>query len=499
MTAVPDVWEMVAQAFVPAGPKYATPLDLAQALDPRVQRSADLEVINQALVETFNTPDSRLIVSMPPQRGKSELCSHWFPVWALTQRPEARVTLTSYQANIARTFGRKVRDEITEHSDTLGLHVRPDVSSQNEWQLDGHPGGMYTAGVGGSLTSKPSDLMIIDDPVKGHAEANSKTYQDRTWEWYTGTVLSRLATGAQGAPVVMVLTRWSENDLAGQVMAHEPGEWRFIRIPAQADHDPSKGETDPLGREPGEWMKDVRGTTPEQWEKRKLASGPYTWAALYQGRPAPPEGGVFPRDIHEYTAPMWVTEADGTCRVPALGHQPGQELVQSWDLSVKDTPTADYTVGQVWLRSGANAYLLDMVRERMDFTRQVAAIEAMSAKWPQSGAKLVEAKANGPAVITHLSRTVPGLIPVEPDGGKVVRAHAVSPYMHAGNVHLPAVGLLPNVKDLRDELVNFPNSPHDDTVDALTQALNQLFLNPLTGGGGDLLDDVDPDEWRDTY
>ena len=497
MTA-PSVWELAARHFDKTAPDYASPLDLAQALDPRVQRSADLEVINEALVRTFNTPDSRLIVSMPPQRGKSELCSHWFPVWALSQHPDARITLASYQAQIAQTFGRKVRDEFITHSDRLGLSVRHDVSSQKEWQLDGYNGGMFTAGVGGSLTSKPSDLMIIDDPVKGHAEANSKAYQERTWSWYTGTALSRLATGAKGAPIVMVLTRWSEKDLAGQVMAHEPGEWEFIRIPAQADHDPSKGETDPLGRAPGEWMRDVRGTTDAQWEKRKAASGPYTWAALYQGRPAPPEGGVFPRDIPDYEAPMWTEDINGTRRVPGVGERPDHELIQSWDLSVKDTPTADYTVGQVWLRVGGNAYLLDQVRGRMDFNRQVRAIEELSAKWPQAGAKFVEDKATGPALINVLKGRLPGLIPVNPDGGKVVRAHAVSPFLHSGNVFLPKPALLANVKDLRDELVNFPNSTHDDTIDALTQALNQLLLNPITRRGN-LLDEVDPSDWRTDY
>ena len=497
MTA-PSVWELAAQHFDRTTTGWDSPLDLAQALDPRVMRSPDLELINQKLVEAFNTPDSRLIISMPPQRGKSELCSHWFPVWALTQRPETRITLASYQANIARTFGRKVRDEFIEHSARLGLTVRHDVSSQNEWLLEGTIGGMFTAGVGGSLTSKPSDLMIIDDPVKGHAEANSPTYQEKTWSWWTGTALSRLTTGQRGAPVVMVLTRWSENDLAGQVMEHDPGDWEFVRIPAQADHDPDAGETDPLGREPGEWMRDVRGTTPEQWEKRKQASGPYTWAALYQGRPAPPEGGVFPHTVPDYEQPLWTVDDRGAHRVPAVGVQANTELVQSWDLSVKDTPSADYTVGQVWLRIGGNAYLLDMVRQRMDFNAQIQAVETMSAKWPQAAAKFVEDKANGSALITLLKGRIPGLIPVEPAGGKVERAHAVSPFMHSGNVHLPKPALLANVKDLHSEIVNFPNAAHDDTVDAMTQALNQLLLHPITRRGN-LLDEVDPDEWRDDY
>lgn len=493
--SAPSVWELVAQQFERTAPEYASPLDLAQALDPKVMRSPDLDLINDELVQAFNTPGSRLIISMAPQRGKSELCSHWFPAWALTQRPDMRITLASYQANIARTFGRKVRDEFIAHGDRLGHTVRPDLSAQNEWALSKTNGGMYTAGVGGSLTSKPSDLMIIDDPTRGHAEANSPTYQEKNYEWYTGTALSRLATGANEASVIMVLTRWSDKDLAGQVMAAEPGEWKFIRIPAQADHDPDKGETDPLGREPGEWLKDVRGTTPEQWERRKKASGPYTWSALYQGRPTPPEGGIFPRTIPSYDTPLWVEKSDGTRIVPGIGRG-DHELIMSWDLTFKESKSSDYVVGQVWLRVGAHVYLLDQVRGRMGYNRSVQAVKDLAAKWPQAGAKFIEDKANGPAVINSLQQSIPGLIPVEPEGGKEARAHAVSPFFYAENVHLPEPALLANVQDLREEMLNFPNGGHDDTVDAMTQAINQLLLHPLTRGGGDLDDLFDDDnDW----
>mgnify|MGYP001940322956 CR=1 FL=1 len=491
-----SLWEMVAQKFERTAPEYASPLDLAQALDPMVRRSPELELINDKLVEAFNTPDARLIISMPPQRGKSELCSHWFPVWALSQKPNTRIILASYQQGIARTFGRKVRDEFKEHADRLGYKVRHDLSGQSEWQLEGYTGGMYSAGVGGSLTSKPSDLMIIDDPVKGHEQANSKTIQDKNWEWWTGSALSRLATGANGAPVIMVLTRWSESDLAGQVMAHEPGVWDFVNIPAQADHDPGKGETDPLGREPGEWLRDVRGTTVAQWEARKRASGPWTWAALYQGRPAPTEGGIFPRDLPTYEQPLWLERPDGSRTIPGMGRD-DHELVQSWDLALKGGASSDFVVGQVWLRVGANVYLVDQIRGRMDFNRTLQAVRDMTARWPQAGAKFIEDAANGPAVINSLSQTIPGIIPVRPDGGKEARAHAISPFMFSENVHFPAAALLSNVQDLREEMINFPNGAHDDTVDAMTQAINQLLLRPLLGGAPRTVDDldVDPDDW----
>lgn len=488
MTTTPNVWELVAQAFNPTRTTtWDTPLDLATTLDPRVVRTPALDTINQALVETLNTPDGRLIISMPPQEGKSQLSSRRFPTWALTQNPELRIAVASYEAGIARRWGRVVRDDITQHSDLLGLRVRDDLSAQHEWQLADHDGGVFTAGVGGAMTGRPVDLLLIDDPVKGREQADSPTIQRKTWEWWTDTALTRLAPGA---PVILILTRWSDQDLAGKLIDSEPDVWRVLNIPAQAED-----TDDVLGRAPGEFMVSARGRTTAQWEARKKSSGPFTWSALYQGRPAPAEGGIFPRDWPTYDQPLWTEHPDGTRRVPMSA---GDEMIQSWDLTFKDAGTSDYVVGQVWLRTRAGAYLLDQTRARLDFPATLDAIRATTARWPQAVAKLIEDKANGPAVIAALRHEIPGIIPVNPEGGKVTRAHAVTPYVHARNVHLPTAQLLPNVEALREEAANFPNAAHDDTVDALTQALNQLFLNPLAPPGN-VLDDVDPTDWRDTY
>jgi predicted phage terminase large subunit-like protein len=141
---------------------------------------------------------------------------------------------------------------------------------------------------------------------------------------------------------------------------------------------------------------------------------------------------------------------------------------------------------------GNTAYLLDMVRARLNFSATCQAIIAMSTKWPQAVAKFVEDKANGPAVMNALSRQVMGLIPIEPEGSKYARASAVSPLTESGNVVLPAPELLPNVEELVEEAKNFPNSAHDDTIDAMSQAINRLLLMPLTAGLGD---PVDTDEY----
>lgn len=484
MSIAPSPWELAAQMFERSTPDYASPLDLAQALDPRTIRTPALDLINKKLVEAFRKPDSRLIISMPAQEGKSLLSSRRFPLWALTQNPELRIAVASYEANIARRWGRAVRDDITQHSDRLGLSIRPDLSAQNEWSLDTpHEGGMFTAGVGGAMTGRAVDLLIIDDPVKGRQEADSPTYQERAWSWWTDTAMTRLSPGA---PVILIQTRWNTQDLAGKLIADDPELWEFLNIPAQAD-----SEDDPLGREIGEFMISARGRTTAQWEARKRAAGPKTWASMFQGRPAPDEGGVFPTDLPTYERPLWAEYNNGERIITQLHNgQHAHELVMSWDLTFTGSKTSDYVVGQVWFREDANVYLLDQFRGRIDFNRTLQAIQDMKAKWPQVGSVLVEAAANGHAAINMLQSRIPGIVPITPRGSKEARADAVSPYLHAGNVWFPTSNLLPNVQDLREEMLNFPHGGHDDTVDAMTQALNQLFVHPVGGNTGGYVEDL---------
>lgn len=414
---------------------------------------------------------------MPPQNGKSERVSKAFPAWVLSQNPDTRIVIASYQQQIAERITNELRISIKNNGEAGGL-VIGGKDTEKEWRMRGYRGGVLAASVGGSLTSRSADLLIIDDPVKGLEEARSPTYQARAWRWWTATARTRVQNG--GA-VIIVLTRWHDQDLAGQLMANNPGEWEFLRIPAQADHRPELGETDPLGREPGEFMESVQEFDREGWEQVKREVGPQTWAALYQGVPSPDEGGIFPAEWARYEQPLWEVQPNGARHVPGIGRA-DHELIQSWDLAFKGTDGSDYVVGQVWLRVGSQAYLLDMVRDRMNFTQTLDAIRGLSAKWPQAYAKYVEDKANGPAVMAMLSGEIGGLIPVNPEGGKIARANAVSAYAHAGDILLPAPALLPNVGELLEELKLFPASSHDDSVDALTQAVSQLLLYRIDTG-----------------
>jgi predicted phage terminase large subunit-like protein len=470
--------EMAAKRFMDekGASRWATPGDLAAVLDSRNVQTPALDIIDAALVEAYNTPDSRLIISMPPQEGKSTRVSVMYPLWVLAQDKSKAIVLTSYSDRLVRKNSKNVRNHIITDGHKMGLSLARDSRSATQWKLQKERGGMFAVSIGGSLTGEPADLIILDDPHKGAKEADSENQREDVWEWWLSTASARLGPGAS---VVMILTRWHEDDLAGRFMNAEDGHvWKYINIPAQADHDPGKGQKDILGRAPGEFMVSARGRSQAQWEATKLRQTSRNWNALYQGRPSSAAGTVFKRDHWSfYDAPLWTVDESGA----HLCTGDEDRLIQSWDMTFKNTKASDYVVGQVWLKRGPNAYLLDQVRRRMTFTESVKAVEAMTAKWPQAETKLIEDKANGTAVLDVLRARMPGLIPITPKESKEARASAVTWAIEAGNVYLPADKLAPWAEALIEEAAAFPTGAHDDQVDALTQALNRLMVNSGQG------------------
>jgi predicted phage terminase large subunit-like protein len=466
-------------------PVWETPLDLACAIDPRTVRTPALELIARAVADAFNGDESRLIISLPPQEGKSSLVTKTGALWALTRNPDLRLGITSYAQSLAETFGRDIRNWITTNNgddDTLdlGLRIARDNGAARRWQLDAHRGGVICVGVGSGLTGRPLDGLLVDDPFADATQAESEYYRDRVWDWWQAVGSTRLAPGA---PVIVVLTRWHEDDLAGRLVAAEDGHiWRVINIPALADHKPEAGQSDLLGRDPGQWLESARRRTREQWEAIRVRSGSRVFTALYQGRPSPDVGNVWQRPWWpRYPDQLW-SRQDGVYRVDGM-----DEVIQSWDMAFKDTKASDFVVGQVWARRGADVYLLDQIHDRLSFTATVAAFQRLTAKWPDTVAKLVEDKANGTAVIDTLKSKIPGIVPITPTESKYARANAVAPFVEAGNVHLPAAEVaLFDADGLVDEAAGFPNAAHDDQVDATSQALARLLLR--TGQGQAWLD-----------
>lgn len=462
--------------------KYATPGDLARTVEPTTVQTPLMDLLDRTLMDIENRVIDRVLISCPPQEGKSTRVTKTGPLWFLLNNPDRRIAIASYNQELANEFGRDIRNMITgnqgeDGTADLGLRIAGDSGAVAKWSLAGHKGSVKSVGIFSGLTGRPVDMLFIDDPVKSEDEANSETYRRRVLSFWQSVGLTRLAPGA---PVIIIATRWHEDDLIGHLAkGPDRDRWRVINIPAQADHDPEKGETDPLGREPGEYLKSARDTAEAQrdWEATKIGVGPRVWNALYQGRPSPAEGGIFKRaKWGRYDHPLW-TEQDGVRRTTG----DADELVMSWDMTFKASKSSDFVVGQVWLKRGPNVYLLDQVRRRMSFTETVEAFLAMVARWPQCAAKLIEAKANGDAVIDVLKAKVSGLIPVTPKESKEARASAVSPFQEAGNVFLPSAELAPWVEGLMEEAAAFPNGAHDDQVDALTQALQRLLVKSGQG------------------
>jgi predicted phage terminase large subunit-like protein len=474
---------VTASAFSVAGAlwegrrRWATPGAMAQALDPgsTIQTPA-LDAIDAALVDVAEGRCERLIITMPPQEGKSQRISRRFPLWLLADvNPDLRLGIISFEHGMARRWGKAIRNDIKTHASLLKISLQGDSQAADEWIVAGHEGSMYCTGISGALTGRPLDGLIIDDPIKDAKQAASETYREDAWAWWDMVGQARLSPDGW---CVLMQTRWHEDDIAGRLLAREPGDWRVLNIPALADHDPNAGQTDPLGREPGEWMRSVRRPQAKREAKwaRLQGRSPRTFNAQYQGHPAPDDGDILQRGWWQfYDAAPWVRRDDGAHIL--LGHW--DEVIQSWDMAFKDTDGSDYVVGQVWARRGVDVFLVDQVHDRLSFTETCRALRVLTAKWPQAVAKLVEDKANGTAVINALSKMVPALIPVEPDGGKEARARAVSPFVQGHNVFLPDPEIAPWVGEFIDEAAAFPNGTHDDQVDAFSQALNRLLLDPL--------------------
>jgi predicted phage terminase large subunit-like protein len=397
-----------------------------------------------------------LCLSLPPQHGKSMSLTETLPSWFLGRWPHKRVIEVSYNEDFARKFGRRNKEKIQRFGQKIfGIQISKTTMAQDEWELNNGVGSMLSRGVGGAITGNPADLVLIDDPVKNRQEAESEVYRERVWDEWLNSIRTRLA--AKGKTIV-IMTRWHEDDLVARILKNEGKRAMYVNLPCEAEED------DPIFREEGEALGAILGKDNEWLDDFKpvylTKKGSRVWQSLFQGKPTSAEGELFKRHWMRYYS-----------KKPDYF----DEIIQSWDLAFKDEDGSDPVSGQVWGRVGANYYLLDRINDRLGIVATMRAIEGMSALWPQSLIKLIEDKANGPAVVQMLQVKLPGIIAVNPEGGKVARANAVAPAFESGNVYLPDAMIAPWVVEYVNQLCAFPNGTHDDDVDATTQALNRFI------------------------
>jgi hypothetical protein len=252
-----------------------SPARLAEHLsEGRFQRFEHIKFMDQKITQAVSRGNARLIISCPPRHGKSWLTSLYTPAWFLSLWPEKNIILTSYEATFAATWGRQVRNFIQENSAQLGISLADDSLASDRWNTD-MGGGMITAGIGGPITGRGGHLIIIDDPVKNWEEACSETLRQKHIDWFNSTLYTRAEPGAS---IIILMTRWHSDDLAGHLLSEHEDHWEEVRLPAIAE------DSDPLGRSPGAAL------CPERYDKAALqkirnAVGDRVWNALYQQTP----------------------------------------------------------------------------------------------------------------------------------------------------------------------------------------------------------------------
>ncbi|HUY28568.1 MAG TPA: phage terminase large subunit [Candidatus Binataceae bacterium] len=420
------------------------------ALWPPFEVAAHHRLIIEHLERIERGEIDRLMIFMPPRHGKSLITSTLFPSWFLGRRPDRSIIASSYGAELANDFGRRCRGFVT---DDLHHRIFPDcrvVDDSNAVHRFGLTAGgnYYAVGANGPVTGRGADLLLIDDPIKSREDANSATFRRNLQSWYENVAYTRLQPG--GA-IVLIQTRWHEDDLAGWLLREHAAEnWTLVSLPALAE------AADALDRDEGDAL------WPEKFplatlERIREAIGGSAWASLYQQRPAPEAGAIFRRD--------WFKT------IPA-GENSYSRIICSLDTAFKARAANDYSVIEVWGETKTGYHLLHCVRERLEFPALTSRAVALAAFW-KPHAVLIEDAASGQSLIQSLkAETRLPILPVRPQGDKVSRAHAVSPLVESGRVFLPESATWRD--ELLDEVTSFPAAAHDDQVDSMTQALAWL-------------------------
>ena len=395
----------------------------------------------------------RILLSTPPQVGKSKTLTETLPSWFIGNYPDLSVILTAYNADVAEKFGDRNRQKVKDYGkDIFGIQVSDSQDNKTLFQIKGHEGQVYSTGIFGSLTSNPAALCIMDDPFKNGEEVNNPSIRESVFEAYRDSVESRLRKS--GCLLIIVHTRWHEDDLIGR-LAEQDGYY-VVNFPAVWE----KGVDKFLGRRVGETLVPELGMTVEWAERQKKISGSRVWNALYQGKPFVEGGNIIKREnIKFYTKHSLPPAFD--------------EIVLSCDLSFGGTKANnDPNCLAVWGRVGANHYLLEQITKKCGFQETILDIKRLCAKYPTMRKKLIEKKANGNATIELLNQHISGVIPFDPmSNSKETRFKLVAPYFESGNVWLPDEKCDKDSEEIVSQLLKFPNATHDEFVDITSQYL----------------------------
>jgi predicted phage terminase large subunit-like protein len=428
-------------------------MDFVHQMWPGFINGAHHKVMAKKFQEIADGKCKRLIINMPPRHTKSEFASFMLPAWFLGKFPDKKIIQCSNTAELAVGFGRKVRNLVGSdvyHKIFPEVGLKADSKAAGRW--DTNKGGTYFAiGVGGTVTGKGADLLIIDDPHSEQeaaiASSNPEVY-DKVYEWYSSGPRQRLQPG--GA-IVVVMTRWSLKDLTGRILKssieRDGDEWEVINFPAILPSDK------PLW--PAFWP-----LTELLALKEELPVG--KWNAQYQQSPTSEEGALVKRD--------WWQKWEGD-RAP-----PCEFIIQSWDTAFTKNERSDYSACTTWGvfykdedKKDPHIILLDAYKERLEFPELKEQALLMYREW-EPDACIVEAKAAGSPLIFELRRMGIPVSEFTPTRGndKIARLNSVTDLFASGKVWAPGTRW---ADEVIEQMASFPNSDHDDLVDSSTQAL----------------------------
>ena len=429
----------------------------------------------------------RLLINVPPGTTKSLLVSVFWPLWEWTINPTTKWMFASYDPTLTARHARLALKVLQstwwqERFETRLTELRPAATDYET--VEG--GFRFSTSVGGKATGRHVDIQVVDDPTKPHDVRGSLSVTKKALqavsEWWKGTAASRRADAATFRRVI-VMQRLHEDDLAGEMLRE--GGWEHVCLPMRYEPDmvcscgnPDCTPDDPR-KNPGELLWPARYPEEVVQHDEVVEMGPSVAAAQLQQRPTPATGGIFKKSWFRYwhTRPGVPVPNDPQfpCRDQFCMVLPESAYwIQSWDMAFKGNASSDFVAGGVWLKHGNNCFLVHQVNERLAFTESLRALRQMTERYPQAITKLIEDKANGPAVQDQLKDEIPGIVMVPPKGGKEDRAHAVSGFFEAGNVFIPHPDLAPWVPSYMAQMASFPRGVNDDMVDQTTQALLKL-------------------------
>ena len=431
-------------------------LNFVESMWPAFIEGEHHKIMADAFERVANGELKRLIINMPPRHTKSEFASYLFPAWFLGKYPEKKIIQTAHTAELAVGFGRKVRNLISNDDYQKvfkGVELSSDSKAAGRWNTN--KGGDYFAiGVGGAVTGKGADVLVIDDPHSEQEAAvgqyNTDVY-DKVYEWYTSGPRQRLQPG--GA-IIIVMTRWSKRDLTGQIIKNSiqkegASEWEVIELPAIL----------PSGKAlwPGFWKQ-------EELESLKAELPVSKWNAQYQQNPTSEEGALIKRE--------WWQEWDQS-QMPEC-----EAIIQSWDTAFLKTQRADYSACTTWGifnwpdedgQTIPNLILLDSFKEKLEFPDLKRAAYDKYWEW-EPDQMIIEAKAAGSPLIFELRAMGIPVTEFTPSRGqdKIARVNAVTDLFASGVVWCPPTRW---AEEVVEECASFPSGDHDDLVDSTTQAL----------------------------